>query len=171
MEFEEQQVSLSLRDSSRHSDRSQQCSSLDDLHSASYFQVLQSLYQSFSDYSKSTNRHWYNRHFHVSQFFLVLYHVEKSLIFVFFQFYCVVSPASKSTIQQVIFLFLFLLIIIRSGCQAEIRWSVCISKSLRSLCISFSRIDSELFVYHCLNSQTSISYIIPNGSPYPFSRV
>ena len=32
-----------------------------------------------------------------------------------------------------------MLIIIRSGLLAEIRWSVCISKSHRSLCVSFSR--------------------------------
>ena len=33
-------------------------------------------------------------------------------------------------------------------CLAEIRWSVCVSKSQRSLCISFSGMDSELCVYH-----------------------
>ena len=38
-------------------------------HSSSYFQVLQSLYQSFDDCTKSTNYNWYNRHFHVPQFF------------------------------------------------------------------------------------------------------
>ena len=43
---------------------------------------------------------------------------------------------------------LFLLIIIWSGRLAKIRWSVCMSKSLRSLCISFSRTDSWLSIYH-----------------------
>ena len=52
--------------------------------------------------------------------------------------------------------FFFLVIIIRSSCLAEIRWSVCISKSQRSLCISFSRTASglcpnHLFVWSNLN--------------------
>ena len=45
-------------------------------------------------------------------------------------------------------LFIFLLSIIRFGRLAEIRWSVCISKSLRSLWISFARTDSLLCIYH-----------------------
>ena len=53
------------------------------------------------------------------------------------------AETAKSTILKVL---LFLLIIIRSGRLAEIRWSVCISKSQRSLCISFSRTDSGLFI-------------------------
>ena len=65
LEFEWQQVSSSLQDSSQYSGRSQQCCSLDGLHSFSYFQVLQSLYQSFCDSTKSANYNWYNRHFHV----------------------------------------------------------------------------------------------------------
>ena len=39
-------------------------------------------------------------------------------------------------------------IIIRSVFLAEIRWYVCISKSLRSLCLSFARTDSGLSIYH-----------------------
>ena len=45
------------------------------------------------------------------------------------------------------FSFMLLLIIIRSGLLAEIRWSICMSKSHRSLCVSFSRTDAEL-CYH-----------------------
>ena len=41
-----------------------------------------------------------------------------------------------------------LLIIIMSGLLAEIRWSVCISKSHRSLCVSFSRTGTGLCIYH-----------------------
>ena len=55
LEFKWQQVSSSLQDSSQYSGRSQQCCSLDGLHSSSYFQILQSLYQSFGDCTKSTN--------------------------------------------------------------------------------------------------------------------
>ena len=41
---------------------------------------------------------------------------------------------AKSTILQVFF---FLLIIIKSGLLAGIRWSVCMLKSQRSLCVAF----------------------------------
>ena len=49
LEFEWQQISSSLQDSSQYSGWSQQCSSLDSLHPSRYFQVLLSLYQSFGD--------------------------------------------------------------------------------------------------------------------------
>ena len=44
----------------------------------------------------------------------------------------------------------FLLIIIRSCLLAEIRWSVCISKFHRSLCVSFSRTGAGLCMHHLL---------------------
>ena len=55
------------------------------------------------------------------------------------------AGTAKSTILQVLF---FLLINIRSVLLAEIRWSVCISKSQRSLCVSFSRTGAGLCIYH-----------------------
>ena len=58
------------------------------------------------------------------------------------------AGTSKSTILQIFFF--FLLIIIRSGLLAEIRWSVCISKSYRSLSVSFSRTGTGLCIYHLL---------------------
>ena len=51
------------------------------------------------------------------------------------------AGTARSTIWQVLF---FFLTISRFGCLAKIRWSVCSTKSLRSLCISFSRMDSGL---------------------------
>ena len=45
---------------------------------------------------------------------------------------------------------LFLLIIIRHGLMAEIRRSVCMLKSHRSLCLSFSITDAGLCIYHLL---------------------
>ena len=66
------------------------------LHSSSYFQVFQFLYQSFGDCTRSTDNNWYNHHFHIPQFFqfsskvLVLI-----LLFTFFQFYSVVTWDSK----------------------------------------------------------------------------
>ena len=53
----------------------------------------------------------------------------------------------KSLILQVIF---FLLIIIKSGLLAGIRWSVCMLKSHWSLCMAFSRISAGLCIYHLL---------------------
>ena len=50
---------------------------------------------------------------------------------------------AKSTIRQVLFFSLT-----RSGSLAKISWSVCISKSQRTLCVSFSRKDSVLCIYH-----------------------
>ena len=68
-------------------------------------------------------------------------------LFTFFQFYSAVRRDSKVDNFAD---FLFLLIIIRSGLLAEVRWSVCISKSHRSLCVSFSRTDAWLCIYHLL---------------------
>ena len=67
------------------------------------------------------------------------------LFFTFFQFYSVVSRDSKVDYFAGS---LFLLIIIKSGLLAEIRWSVCMSKSHRSLCVSFSRTRAGLCIYH-----------------------
>ena len=58
------------------------------------------------------------------------------------------AGTAKSTILQV--LFFFLLIIIKSGLLAGIWWSVCILKSHRSLCESFSRTGVGLCIYHLL---------------------
>ena len=57
------------------------------------------------------------------------------------------AGTAKSTILQIFF---FFLIIIRSGLRAEIKWSVCISKSHRSSCVSFPRTGSGLCIYHLL---------------------
>ena len=62
----------SLQDSSWYSSRYQQCCSLNCLHLSSYFQVHQSLSQSFVDCTKRTNYNWYYRQFHVPKFFIVL---------------------------------------------------------------------------------------------------
>ena len=69
-----------------------------------------------------------------------------------FRFILWSAGTAKSTILQIFFFlfFFFLLIIIRSGLLAEIRWSVCISKSHRSLCVSFSRTGAGLCIYHLL---------------------
>ena len=68
------------------------------------------------------------------------------LLFSFFQFYSVVGRDSK--VDNFAISLFFLLIIFRSGLLAEIMWSVCMSKSHRSLCVSFSRADAGLCIYH-----------------------
>ena len=68
------------------------------------------------------------------------------LLFTFFQFYSVVSWDSKVH-NFASSLSFFLLITLRSGLLAEIWWSVCMSKSYRSLCVSFSRTDAGLCMY------------------------
>ena len=55
------------------------------------------------------------------------------------------AGTAKSTILQILFL---LLIIMRSGLLAGIRWSVCMLKYHRSLCESFSRTGAGLCIYH-----------------------
>ena len=57
------------------------------------------------------------------------------------------AGTAKSTILQFLF---FLLIIIRSGLLAEIKWSVCMSKSHRSLWVSFSMTGAGFCIYHFL---------------------
>ena len=70
-------------------------------------------------------------------------------LFTFFQFYSVVSRDSKVD-YFASSLFLLLMIIIKSGLLAGIRWSVCILMSHRSLCESFSRTGAGLCIYHFL---------------------
>ena len=55
------------------------------------------------------------------------------------------ARTAKLTILQILF---FSLIITKSGLLAEIRLSVRMSKSYRSLCMSFSRTDDGLCIYH-----------------------
>ena len=64
------------------------------------------------------------------------------LLFTFFQFYSVVGTVHNFANS------LFLLIIIRFGLLAVIRFFFCMSKSHWSLCMSFSRTDAGLCIYH-----------------------
>ena len=62
-----------------------------------------------------------------------------------FRFILWSAGTAMSTILQILF---FLLIIMRSGLLSGIRWSVCMLKSHRSLCESFSRTGAGLSIYH-----------------------
>ena len=66
-------------------------------------------------------------------------------LFAFFQFYPKVNRNDKVHYSAGS---LFLLTITRSGHLAEIRWSFCILKSFRSLCVPFSMPSSGLYIYH-----------------------
>ena len=70
--------------------------SLIGLHLSSYFQVLQSMFQSFGDRHERANYNWYHHHVHVAQFFhsSTKVHVFISL-FAFFQSYPEVSWNGK----------------------------------------------------------------------------
>ena len=61
-----------------------------------------------------------------------------------FRFILWSAGTAKSTILQI----LFLLLVMWSGLLAGIRWSVCMLKSHRSLCESFSRTSAGLCIYH-----------------------
>ena len=107
--------------------------------------MLLSLYQSFGDSSKSTNYNWYHRHFHVPQFFQYTSKIYVPiLLFLSLNFTLWSAGTAKFTVQQVF----FFAIIIRSGRLDKIRWSACISKSQKSLCVSFSRFDARVCIYH-----------------------
>ena len=69
------------------------------------------------------------------------------LLFTFLQIYSVVRRDSKVDNFENSF---FIIIIIRSGLLAGIRWSVFMLKSHRSLCESFSRTGAGLCIYHLL---------------------
>ena len=115
--------------------------------------------KSFGDCTKSTNYNWDKRHFHVSQIFQFPSKLKIFFLFVFFQFYSMVSHDNK------VHNFVcspFLLIIIRSGCLAEIRWPVCMSMSHRSLNISFSWTAAGLCIYNLfIWSNFNFLYIFP----------
>ena len=68
------------------------------------------------------------------------------------------AGTATSTILQFLFFF-FLLIIIRSGLLFEIRWSVYMSKSHRSLCVSFSRTDAGLCRYHFFFVWSNLNFL------------
>ena len=83
------------------------------------------------------------------QFFFQFPKVEVLiLLFIFFPCYSVViRDRNVDNYARTRFLGFFF-IIISSGLLTEIRWSICMLKSHRSLCVSFSRTDVGLCIYH-----------------------
>ena len=96
LDTEWQQVSSSLPDSSEYNGRYWHCYNLDGLHSFSYFQVLQSLYQTFGDCTERSNYNWYHCHFHIRCFFHFPGKVQVFIpLLVFFRFLSEVCRDSK----------------------------------------------------------------------------
>ena len=75
------------------------------LYSSFYFQVLQSLYQSFGDCTECTNYDWYHRQFHIPQFFSIPKqgpNIYLSFRFFFFNFTKWSARTANSTIKWVL---------------------------------------------------------------------
>ena len=134
------------------------------------------IYKSSSHYtnplvtSKTTNHNWYHNHFHVPQFFQFSRKVQ---VLIFFSLSFSFTPWSAGQQNPLfrkfsfflffsfLFFFFFFVIITRSGRLTEIRCSIGISKSQRSLCVSFSKTDSGFCIYHLFVWQFSISCTVP----------
>ena len=142
---------------------------MDVLHSSSYFQVPQSLYQSFGDCTKSTNYNWYHHHFHIPQFFNSRARSRYLSFFAFsFNFILWSAGTEKATIRQVLF-FCWLLI-------GLVIWSRLgepfVSQNPREVCAFHSPGQLPGCVYTiCSYGQISISCTIPRGSRCPPSHV
>ena len=90
-----------------------------------------------------------------------------------FRFILWSAGTANSTILQIFFFFFFffLLIIMRSGLLGWIKWSVCMVKSHRSLCVSFSRTNAGLCIYHLFVWSNWNFCTFPSGPPCRHSRV
>ena len=85
-------------------------------------------------------------HFMFQRFFSFLRRSRYlSFFFAFFQFFSVVCWDGK---VHNLAGSLYLWTILRSDRLAEFRWFMCMSKSHRSLCVSYSRTGASLCIYH-----------------------
>ena len=148
LEFELQQISSSLQDSSQYSGRPQQCCRLDSLHPSANFQVLQALNNHLVTVPNAPITIGTIVTFMFHSFFISLARLRYLFFFsLSFRFILWSAGTAMSTILQIL---IFLLIIMRSGLLAWIKRSVCMLKSHRSLCESFSRTGFGLCIYHLL---------------------
>ena len=119
------------------------------------------------------NYNWHNHYFHVPQLFQFSSKVEVLiLLFTFLQIYSVVHRDSKvhNFADSLFFFCFFLLIIMRSGLLAGIKWSVCMLKSHRSLCVAFLGQVLGYAYTICLYGRIEISCTFPSGPPCRPSR-
>ena len=93
---------------------------------------------------------------HVSYFFQFTSKVRLSYFSLSFSFILWSAGTANSTISPVFFFFFFLLIIIKTGRLAEIRWSICMSKShyynYYYCCFLFYRHQRFLYIADAINS-------------------
>ena len=123
--------------------------------------------------TKSTNYNWYNSHFHVPQFFPFPSKVEVLLLFIFFQFYSVVSWDSKvrNSVSS-----LFCCCCCCWLLEGLVVWPTLsdsfVPQNLRGVCVSHFP-EQMLGCAYTIYSydQISIPCTVPNGSPCPPSRV
>ena len=99
------------------------------------------LSRGLGDYSKGSNYNWYHHHLHVQQLLLFSCKIDVCVFF---------SPSFISTLRSAgMALEVFFLFIKTRPCLlACIERSVSISRSQRILCVSFSRTDSGMCIYH-----------------------
>ena len=121
--------------------------SLDGLHSSGFFQVFQSLFQSFDDCTKSTNYNWYHHRFHVSPFVCFFFSSPArsrylSLFSLYFNFTLWSAGTSKSTILQVLLFFSFLFFFFFFVVDYNLVWprlgNPFVSQNPRGVCVSRS---------------------------------
>ena len=116
--------------------------------------IFKSLYQSF----RAPLNNWHHRHFYVPQFFFNYLARSRYLSFLSFSFNFTLWSAGIAEFC----LFSFIMIT-WCGRLAKIKLSVCISKSLRSLYVLFSKKDSGLCKY-LLVARSNLNFLrVPSG--------
>ena len=104
----------------------------------------------FGDNSKRAINNFYLYYSHISQLSQFSSKVQEVVsLFAFFDFHSVIRPDSKAQYTANLFFnYHYYYYYDTVFFTAWIRWSVCISKSQRIFCISFSRMNSDLCRYH-----------------------
>ena len=104
--------------------------------------------------------------------FLVLWQAPSTcLSFRFLLFSICGQPGRQNPLIDRFFFFFFLFTITTAGHLAGIRWTVCMLKSQRIWCVSFSVTDSGLCIHHLVEwSNFNFLHNSPY-SPFPSSRV
>ena len=89
-----------------------------------------------------------HRHFYVPKLFCSLARTKHSSIFSLSLNFTLWFARIAKPFLFFFFFFFFLLLNTRTGLLSEIRWFVCVLKSEKILCISFSRTYSCIYIYH-----------------------
>ena len=171
-EFDWQQVSSSPQDFFQYSGQSQQCCSSDDLHSSSYFQVLQFLNQSVGDCTKRVNYNWVLRSLSLSIVFIFQFSWKVLVLISLFTFFKLEWQSGQPGRQSPFFSgfnfsFLGLVAWLRLG-------DPFVSQNPREvLWVTFLRTDSGLCIHHLFvnsvwsyNSLLGIIIIVINIWPH-----